>query len=130
MPELPEVERVRRPSRRPWPARASIACMLQPARSAAAVPRRLRSAARAARRVRALARRGKYLLGELSSGDTLVMHLGMSGWFRVERRDAVGDATARSDRTSTTATITSCSRMSSGMRSRSTIRGGSASWTW
>jgi formamidopyrimidine-DNA glycosylase len=34
--------------------------------------------------VRALTRRGKYLLGELSSGDTLVMHLGMSGWFRVE----------------------------------------------
>jgi formamidopyrimidine-DNA glycosylase len=36
-------------------------------------------------RVRALMRRGKYLLGELSSGDTLVMHLGMSGWFRVEQ---------------------------------------------
>ena len=36
-------------------------------------------------RVRVLARRGKYLLGELSSGDTLVMHLGMSGWFRVEK---------------------------------------------
>src|SRR5437762_13330022 len=34
--------------------------------------------------VRALTRRGKYLLAELSSGDTLVMHLGMSGWFRVE----------------------------------------------
>jgi formamidopyrimidine-DNA glycosylase len=35
--------------------------------------------------VRALTRRGKYLLGQLSSGDTLVMHLGMSGWFRVEK---------------------------------------------
>lgn len=35
--------------------------------------------------VRVLIRRGKYLLAELSSGDTLVMHLGMSGWFRVER---------------------------------------------
>lgn len=34
--------------------------------------------------VRALARRGKYLLAELSSGDALIMHLGMSGWFRVE----------------------------------------------
>jgi formamidopyrimidine-DNA glycosylase len=34
--------------------------------------------------VRALTRRGKYLLADLSSGDTLVMHLGMSGWFRVE----------------------------------------------
>lgn len=39
-------------------------------------------------------RRGKYLLVELSSGDTLVMHLGMSGSFNVEagpraRADAV-----------------------------------------
>src|SRR5687767_5693529 len=34
--------------------------------------------------VRSLSRRGKYLLAELSSGTTLVMHLGMSGWFRVE----------------------------------------------
>lgn len=34
--------------------------------------------------VRALTRRGKYLLAELSSGDTLVLHLGMSGRFRVE----------------------------------------------
>jgi formamidopyrimidine-DNA glycosylase len=35
--------------------------------------------------VRALKRRGKYLVAELSSGDLLVMHLGMSGWFRVEK---------------------------------------------
>src|SRR5206468_4624658 len=34
--------------------------------------------------VRALDRRGKYLIAELSSGDLLVMHLGMSGSFRVE----------------------------------------------
>jgi formamidopyrimidine-DNA glycosylase len=34
--------------------------------------------------VRVLDRRGKYLIAELSSGDVLVMHLGMSGWFRVE----------------------------------------------
>jgi len=40
-------------------------------------------------RVRALTRRGKYLLGELSSGDTLIMHLGMSGWFRVEKTTAL-----------------------------------------
>ena len=32
-----------------------------------------------------LTRRAKYLVGELSSGETLVMHLGMSGSFRVER---------------------------------------------
>jgi formamidopyrimidine-DNA glycosylase len=35
--------------------------------------------------VTALTRRAKYLVAGLSSGDTLVMHLGMSGSFRVER---------------------------------------------
>ena len=30
-------------------------------------------------------RRAKYLLARLSSGETLIVHLGMSGWFRVER---------------------------------------------
>ena len=33
----------------------------------------------------ALTRRGKYLLARLSSGETLLMHLGMSGSFRVQR---------------------------------------------
>jgi formamidopyrimidine-DNA glycosylase len=33
----------------------------------------------------ALTRRAKYLLASLSSGETLLMHLGMSGWFRVVR---------------------------------------------
>jgi formamidopyrimidine-DNA glycosylase len=33
----------------------------------------------------AVSRRAKYLAAELSSGDTLLMHLGMSGSFRVER---------------------------------------------
>src|SRR5215207_2034611 len=41
------------------------------------------------RTVRALRRRGKYLLAELSSDELLLMHLGMSGWLRVERQ---GDA--------------------------------------
>ena len=41
--------------------------------------------------VRALRRRAKYLLADLESGDTLLMHLGMSGSFRVVkgRKDAV-----------------------------------------
>ena len=38
-------------------------------------------------------RRAKYLVAELSSGETLLMHLGMSGWFRVDR-SAGGRATA------------------------------------
>ena len=43
------------------------------------------------KRVLALTRRGKYLLGTLSSGETLLMHLGMSGWLRVVRHDAAND---------------------------------------
>jgi len=87
MPELPEVERVRR--------------MLEPAMTGArfervtlnrpdlrrpfprGFARRLRG-----RKVRALTRRGKYLVAELSTGDALIMHLGMSGWFRIERTAA------------------------------------------
>lgn len=38
--------------------------------------------------VRALTRRAKYLLAELSSGNVLLMHLGMSGSFRVVRKAA------------------------------------------
>ena len=40
------------------------------------------------RRVGALTRRAKYLLAALDSGETLVMHLGMSGSFRVEDGEA------------------------------------------
>ena len=46
-------------------------------------PRRFAARLRGQSVVR-VARRGKYLLVELSSGDTLVMHLGMSGAFNVE----------------------------------------------
>jgi len=43
------------------------------------------------RRVTALRRRAKYLLADLESGETLLMHLGMSGSFRVVKgqRDEV-----------------------------------------
>lgn len=36
------------------------------------------------RRLTVLSRRSKYLLGDVDSGDVLVMHLGMSGSFRIE----------------------------------------------
>ena len=36
------------------------------------------------RTVRALTRRGKFLLAALSSGETLILHLGMSGFFVIE----------------------------------------------
>ena len=44
--------------------------------------------------VRAVERRAKYLLLDLSSGERLLMHLGMSGWFRVARS---GQAPERHD---------------------------------
>ena len=90
MPELPEVEAVRRQLRR----------VMEGARIERVETRRadLRSpfpadfAARLeGQRVRELKRRAKYLLAELESGETLLMHLGMSGSFRVlkGRRDDV-----------------------------------------
>jgi formamidopyrimidine-DNA glycosylase len=82
MPELPEVETVRRG--------------LAPAMEGAKVAkvevrdRRLRwSLAKdfekriTGKTVEGLGRRAKYLLADLSSGDVLLMHLGMSGSFRV-----------------------------------------------
>src|SRR5687768_5882390 len=42
--------------------------------------------------MRGLTRRAKYLLGDLSSGETLLMHLGMSGSFRVEPGPDHGEA--------------------------------------
>ena len=82
MPELPEVETVRRglaPSmigaifeaveaRRPdlrFPLPADFAKRLE------------------GKRVEAMGRRGKYLTATLSSGETLIMHLGMSGRFTI-----------------------------------------------
>jgi formamidopyrimidine-DNA glycosylase len=89
VPELPEVETVR--------------LMLEPAlagaRFDAVLLRRanLRTPFPAAfedrlvgQAVAALTRRAKYLLATLTSGETLIVHLGMSGWFRVER--ALGPA--------------------------------------
>src|SRR5262245_34212862 len=44
--------------------------------------------------VEAVARRGKYLIVTLSSGETLIMHLGMSGWFHVA---PIGDRSREAD---------------------------------
>src|SRR5918996_2151246 len=82
MPELPEVETVRLglvpamegarfvkvEARRPdlrWPFPKDFVSRLE------------------GKTVTGLGRRAKYLLADLSSGDVLIMHLGMSGSFRV-----------------------------------------------
>jgi formamidopyrimidine-DNA glycosylase len=93
VPELPEVETVRR--------------MLEPAMLGARFRRvivnrpnlRIPFPERFADRLRgttaaAVMRRGKYLVVTLSSGETLIMHLGMSGWFHVA---AIGDRTRAVD---------------------------------
>lgn len=83
MPELPEVETVRRglipvlqgaviesaEARRPdlrWPLPENFTQRL------------------AGRRVEALGRRAKYLLADLSGGEVMIMHLGMSGSIRID----------------------------------------------
>src|SRR3954454_10863672 len=91
MPELPEVERVRRSLLRAMVGARFERVILNRGDLRRPFPsgfaRRLRR-----QTVRSLTRRGKYLLAELSSGDTLVMHLGMSGSFRLERGHRVEEA--------------------------------------
>jgi formamidopyrimidine-DNA glycosylase len=87
MPELPEVETVRR----------GLQPVMEGARFADVVANRgdLRwplpkdfAARLKGTTVTGLGRRAKYLLADLSSGEVLVMHLGMSGSFRIERGTA------------------------------------------
>ena len=69
--------------------------------------------------VTGLGRRAKYLLVDLSSGDVLLMHLGMSGSFRVQRRRrrSARRAAIITSARSTPRTITSCSTCRIGARS-------------
>ena len=89
MPELPEVETVRR----------GLAPVMEGERFAEVEVRRgdLRwplpkgfAQKLNGKTVRGLGRRAKYLLADLSSGDVLLMHLGMSGSFRVGKDSAPG----------------------------------------
>jgi len=89
MPELPEVETVRR----------GLAPAMEGERFAKVEVRRgdLRwplpwnfAERLRGKTVEGLGRRAKYLLADLSSGDVLLMHLGMSGSFRVGKDSAPG----------------------------------------
>lgn len=84
MPELPEVETVRRDLLPLVQGRAIAAVEFPPDPRGLRLLRRYPSAAAFARRLRGrriidLRRRGKYLLFVLDSGEVLIVHLGMSG---------------------------------------------------
>lgn len=82
MPELPEVEAVRRLLEPHLTNARIIRVELRRANLRTPFPTGFGTRL-AGQTVTALLRRAKYLLASLSSGDTLVMHLGMSGSFRV-----------------------------------------------
>lgn len=91
MPELPEVETVRRGLSPVLVGQAfhNVECRRPDLRFP--FPERFAERLRGIS-VLGLERRAKYLIAHLSSGDALVMHLGMTGRFLIERP---GDATAR-----------------------------------
>ena len=82
MPELPEVETVRR-GLQPVMEGSKIV-KAEARRKDLRFPFQKDFAARlAGQTVSGLGRRAKYLMADLGSGDVLLMHLGMSGSFRV-----------------------------------------------
>ncbi|MDB5572613.1 MAG: formamidopyrimidine-DNA glycosylase, partial [Hyphomicrobiales bacterium] len=115
MPELPEVETVRRG--------------LDPAMTGATITRAeirradLRfpfpedfAARLTGRRVDALWRRAKYLIADLDDGAALIMHLGMSGSFRVEAVDTTTPGAFHHDRSKNPAHDHVVFHLSSGAR--------------
>src|ERR1700749_4333561 len=86
MPELPEVETVRR-GLQPVMAGSKIVSA-EARRKDLRFPFQKDFVARlTGQTVTGLGRRAKYLMADLGSGDVLLMHLGMSGSFRVEKND-------------------------------------------
>lgn len=82
MPELPEVETVRLGLKPVLEGRRLVHVVTR--RKDLRVPFPERFAARlAGRKVRHLRRRAKYILADLDGGETLIVHLGMSGRFTV-----------------------------------------------
>src|SRR5213083_1778904 len=86
MPELPEVETVRRGLQ---PAmEGSKIVKAEARRKDLRFPFQKDFIARLeGQTVTGLGRRAKYLLADLGSGDVLLMHLGMSGSFRIHKPD-------------------------------------------
>src|SRR6478735_9105506 len=87
MPELPEVETVRR-GLQPVMEGAKI-LHAEVRRKDLRFPFQKDFVARlTGQTVTGLGRRAKYLLADLGSGDVLLMHLGMSGSFPVQKEDS------------------------------------------
>lgn len=84
MPELPEVDAVRRMLAPVMAGQRVEALLVRRANLRMPFPQGF-EARLVGHTVVDVTRRAKYLLASLSSGETLVVHLGMSGWFRVER---------------------------------------------
>ena len=78
MPELPEVETVRRGLQPVMEGRVIARAEVNRPDLRFALPARMRERLEGAR-VLALRRRSKYILADLSTGETLLIHLGMSG---------------------------------------------------
>src|SRR5579871_4334856 len=86
MPELPEVETVRR-GLQPVMEGSKIV-KAEARRKDLRFPFQKDFVARlTGQTVTGLGRRAKYLMADLGSGDVLLMHLGMSGSFRIETED-------------------------------------------
>ena len=83
MPELPEVEAVRRRLEPAMAGKRFVRVIVRRPDLRTPFPEHFR-ARLTGRTAMAVQRRAKYLLVPLSSGETLVMHLGMSGSFEVD----------------------------------------------
>ncbi|HZC55089.1 MAG TPA: bifunctional DNA-formamidopyrimidine glycosylase/DNA-(apurinic or apyrimidinic site) lyase [Xanthobacteraceae bacterium] len=86
MPELPEVETVRRGLEAAMEGERFVRVEVNRADLRWPLPKDFAQRLKG-KTVTGLGRRAKYLLADLSSGDVLLMHLGMSGSFRVFREN-------------------------------------------
>ena len=89
MPELPEVETVRRGLAPAMEGRRFAKVEVRRGDLRWPLPKGFAQRLHG-KTVEGLGRRAKYLLADLSSGDVLLMHLGMSGSFRVGKDSALG----------------------------------------
>ena len=88
MPELPEVETVRRQLARRLEGRRIVRAWFAAVSLREPVPGRRLARALKDAEVLAVRRRSKYLLWDLSNGHTMLAHLGMSGRFFVHEKGA------------------------------------------